>query len=290
MSDTGHRKWSLVFFTTLTQLSVGTFVLWGILAVIRFSPSPFSTGTAPIAILGTVLTALILGALVASSHLGRPIGAIFSLSNWRRSWLSREALLAAGFGLLVLVLLILRIIGVDPGLLDYLFILSGSIFGFSLIFGIARLYRLRTVPAWNHYGTTATFFATSILTGVAVFMMVWFLLSAKNDSYAAEPLWSQLVMLSNILLFLLVGIQAAVFSATMLYLNNQGGAGAESVRLLWQGLRSVLIWRWLLASAGLLFLILPLLPILFALPYILLLISELLGRYLFYAFYQRTGF
>jgi DMSO reductase anchor subunit len=129
-----------------------------------------------------------------------------------------------------------------------------------------------------------------MLTGTAAFMMICFLLVDKNEAYVVESLWSQLVTYSNILLFVLVGIQGLVFSATMLYLNSQGGAGAESIRILWQRLRIVLLCRWLLAGVGLFLLVSSLPPILFVLPYVLLLTSELLGRYLFYAFYQRTGY
>jgi DMSO reductase anchor subunit len=101
MSLRRNREWSLVFFTLLTQLAVGTFAIWALGAVLLPSPNPLQAGMFPLAVLGTVLCTLIVGALIAASHLGRFTSAAFSLSNLRSSWLSREALLTIGFGLIV---------------------------------------------------------------------------------------------------------------------------------------------------------------------------------------------
>jgi hypothetical protein len=98
------------------------------------------------------------------------------------------------------------------------------------------------------------------------------------------------VTVLNLLIVLLVGIQAAVFTATLLHLNHQGGAGAESVRILWTKQRRILSLRWLTAGAGVVLALVNLPPALIILPYILVLTSEVLGRFLFYAFYQRSGY
>ena len=290
MSLRRNREWSLVFFTLLTQLAVGTFAIWALGAVLLPSPNPLQAGMFPLAVLGTVLCTLIVGALIAASHLGRFTSAAFSLSNLRSSWLSREALLTIGFGLIVVTAIVLRISGASLGLSDHLIIIAGWIWGFSLVFGIAQLYRLRTVPAWNHIGTTAAFFTTSMLTGTALFMMLWLLLVAKDDTYFREPIFSQVVLISNQLITLLVGIQIFIFSITVLYLSNQGGAGAKSVRILWEDFRLALISRWLILGIGVTLLTVRPSDSLALFSYTLLIISEILGRFLFYSFYQRTGY
>jgi anaerobic dimethyl sulfoxide reductase subunit C (anchor subunit) len=290
MKQIKHNEWPLVIFTMLTQMAVGTFLLWGLPAVFLPSPNPFNTDKLPIVILCVILAALILGALAAASHLGRAFGAVFSLSNWRSSWLSREALLAAGFGMIVLLVLILQVVGIQLGFLNRLLILAGCVVGGVLVWGIAQLYKLRTVPAWNNRGTTVSFFATSLLTGTSALIITWILMIFTYDAYASEPIFGWLMMISKGMILLLVVIQVVVFISTLVKLRRQGGAGAESVRILWKNLRYVLFWRWVMAGAGGLLIILWLPPIFILLPYVLVLISEFLGRYLFYSFYQRTGF
>lgn len=290
MKQFRFNEWPLVFFTMLIQLGVGTFVLWGLPAIFLPQPNPFSTDKFPVVVLSVVLVALILGALAAALHLGRLSGAVFSVSNWRTSWLSREALLAGGFGIIVLVVLIFLMAGFNFGLLTRVVILAGCAVGIGLVWGISQLYRLRTVPAWNNRGTTAGFFVTSMLTGTVTLMMTWNLMVIADDAYASDPLFSRLMAISDAVLLLLIGIQAVIFFATLANLKWQGDAGAESVRILWADHRVVLFLRWVIAGAGGVLIILWLPPIYICLPYVLVLVSEFLGRYLFYSFYQRTGY
>lgn len=283
MLDHDHREWPLVFFTILIQLAVGLFVLWGLPAVftgstlVSFWGKVFSQ-----AVITTVLTALMLGGIAAVSHLGRVPGAVFSLRNWRSSWLSREAWLAGGFGTLVLTcLLLVRAAG--PIWLQNLDLLAGFGLGLSLVYAISRLYRLRTVPVWNTAGTPASFILTTFLTGISVLVM---LQMGLTDQWTFEH---PLLVTANGGIILLVFTQAAVFGVLVLKLNRQGGAGAASVRILSGRLLGVVLVRWLAAGLGVLLIFTPL-PGLAALPYLLVLISEITGRWLFYAAYQRTGY
>lgn len=288
--DHARGEWSLIFFTTLTQMAVGAFALWGLGAGVLPSPSVFSTGLFSVILLSTVLAALFLGSLSATTHLGRPLGAVFSLSNWRRSWLSREALLAGGFGLMVMAALVLRLMGTRFGWADRLLILIGMLAGFSLVWGISRLYRLRTVPAWDNLATPAAFFTTSLLTGLVAIRLIWFAQEILEPILTRLPMVALFKIRSDLLIFLLVLVQAVFFCLLIIYLTQQGSAGAESVRILWQRHRLALILRWVMAAVGVLLLNLGTSPEQHLSAYFLLLASELIGRFLFYAFYQRTGF
>jgi anaerobic dimethyl sulfoxide reductase subunit C (anchor subunit) len=290
MGDHNRSEWSLVFFTTLTQMAVGAFVIWGLAAGLLPSPNLFNTGLYPIILLYSVLAALALGALTAATHLGRPFAAVFSLSNWRNSWLSREALLALGFGLVVLVVLVLQFFETSSIWIGRLVILVGLLSGFSLVFGISRLYRLRTVPAWDNMGTPLTFSITSMLNGIVMARMIWSVLEIQELLLHFEELSGWIVRFSNLLILLFFVVQAAVFIFQVIYLSQQGGAGAGSVRILWRRYRNVLVFRWLAAGVGLLLLIFweSFIPQLLA--YLLLLASEIIGRFLFYAFFQRRGY
>ena len=279
-----HREWPLVFFTLLTQLAVGLFVLWGGLAVVLplfGSGSEFVSVAQPVLV--TTLAALVAGAAAAGFHLGRPAGAFFSISAWRRSWLSREALFSIGFGGVVALVLALDFLGSDGSLIERAAVLAGAILGFGLVASISRLYQLRTVPAWNHAGTPAAFVTTSLLTGAAALMLI-LQLGWPGSAQVAD-----FTVYANRFILLLVVVQAVIFSWSMIYLSNQGRTGLESVRLLGTKLRFPLAIRWFSAGAGLLLLAFGPSALLYASAYGLLLVSEVFGRFLFYGIYQRSG-
>lgn len=290
MIDHGRSEWSLVFFTILTQMAVGAFVVWGLLVVFLPSPNPFNRSLFPVILLYTVLACLILGALSAVTHLGRPIGAVFSLSNLRKSWLSREAVLAAFFGLAVLAALFLQFTSPSFGLANQVVIVIGIIAGFSLVWGISRLYQLRTVPAWNNPATPLSFLTTSLLTGIITVRMIWFVQEILEPDFAGLAIVALFKTRSHWLVYLLVLIQAVIFGILVIYLTQQGGAGAESVRILWTKYRIALILRWMAAAVGILLLNFGVSLGLNLAAFGLLLASEVAGRFLFYAFYQRQGF
>jgi DMSO reductase anchor subunit len=260
----------LVLFTTLTQTSFGTFTLWALLAAQPHPPSP----------LAFVLASLILGTLSALLHLGAPRRAIFSIANFRSSWLSREALLGGAFGTLVLLLYLRRWFGVLPTPLDTLLVILAILFGLTLVYSISRLYMLRTVPAWNNPATPAAFFTTAFLLGAIAVDIFSF---HSPNLPPTKPL-----------ILLLAIIQLAIFFTLTLYLSSKDRPAADSLRALWTDLRLLSISRIASALLGIALLTAQQtlhFPIkLSFLAYALILLSELLARTLFYAFYRRSGF
>lgn len=287
-------EWQLVFFTILTQMAVGTFTFWGLPALLIPAPNPFSEGFYPEVQLAVVLVLLAFGTLSAGLHLGRPSHAFFAISNLKNSWLSREVLLGSSFGLLVLILWIRRWLGAPFSVLDQLFILAGIIFGLALVYGISRLYMLRTVPAWNNPGTPAEFLVTTFLSGALVVNTLWFILISWLGAAPIDFDLRRLFGFSTLLILFFSTAQFSIFIFKVLSLNSQGGVAADSIRLLWTDLRSILIWRSVFIFIGVGLLVLQLMiglpPLFFLLAYGLILISEILGRFLFYMFYQREGF
>jgi anaerobic dimethyl sulfoxide reductase subunit C (anchor subunit) len=178
--------------------------------------------------------------------------------------------------------------------LDHLFILGGMIAGLALVYGISRLYMLRTVPAWNNPGTPAAFFTTTFLLGTVAVTTLWILLVFWDDAYAIEMLISRLVDISTTLILLFSGLQLGIFIFQVLYLNSQGGTASDSIRLLWTDLRAILIWRsgFAFLGTGILVtrLVIWLPPPLYFLAFGFILVAEILGRFLFYGFYRREGF
>jgi DMSO reductase anchor subunit len=83
--------YSIVFFTTATGAGYGLLALLGLLAALGAIPPDFWLGLVG---LGLALTLISAGLLSSAAHLGRPERAWRALSQWRSSWLSREAVAA----------------------------------------------------------------------------------------------------------------------------------------------------------------------------------------------------
>ncbi|HEV2325779.1 MAG TPA: DmsC/YnfH family molybdoenzyme membrane anchor subunit [Terracidiphilus sp.] len=160
--DLGHLHpesphWPLVFMTVLTQLSVGAFTaIWRMQAA--------GAGANRNAALIALLIALC--ALSASTlHLGRPIHAARALRMWRRSWLSREVLLFTLFAAAATLYSIS--IWTQSGHA----IVAGAataVLGLAGVGASARLYLAPGRPAWNSPFTILDFFATTLLLGASV--------------------------------------------------------------------------------------------------------------------------
>src|SRR5688572_28215268 len=86
-----HPAYSIVFFTTATGAGYGLLALLGLLAAVGAVPPDFWLGLIG---LGLALGLISAGLLSSTAHLGRPERAWRAVSQWRSSWLSREAVAA----------------------------------------------------------------------------------------------------------------------------------------------------------------------------------------------------
>jgi anaerobic dimethyl sulfoxide reductase subunit C (anchor subunit) len=295
----GRSEWQLVSFTILAQAAVGTFVVFGVTALL-LPTYPFLTDLLIQRVPWLVLAFLTLGVTSALLHLGQPIKSLLALSHLNKSWLSREAMLGMVFGLLVAVLLVLPWIGFSGLFWFHLTIILGTLSGLALVYGISRLYMLRTVPAWNHLGTPASFFTTAFLLGgvTNAALVTW----EYHQVGTFLPVSNLAVLITRLGLIVLFGIvaQLVINILSLVYLHAGGGSGAESVRFLWRDRCWVFTTRWFLALVdGLLWAAIIWYPgflntnpgfatLIVALA--LVWISEILGRTLFYTFYRREGF
>jgi DMSO reductase anchor subunit len=83
-----HPAYSVIFFTTATGAGYGLLAWLGILAASGVVPADFRLGLIG---LGVALGLISAGLISSTAHLGRPERAWRALSQWRSSWLSREA-------------------------------------------------------------------------------------------------------------------------------------------------------------------------------------------------------
>jgi DMSO reductase anchor subunit len=151
-----HPAPSVIFFSTFSGLGFGLLFWLGL-----GWPSPTGLVAFVFFAIGYLLA---VGGLIASTfHLGHPERALKAFSQWKTSWLSREAICAVA----ALILMAIygagavfadqhwRFLGVIGGLLSL-----GTVFTTSMIYA-----QLKTVPRWHMPLTPLNFLSLSIAGG-----------------------------------------------------------------------------------------------------------------------------
>ena len=293
----------LILFTLLSQLAVGIFVLASITdALMAYE---LASKTAPekaaalthLALLATAPLAL-LGMLASFLHLGTPRNAWRALANLRTSWLSREILFAGLFAGLSGLFSFLQWLGWGPGWLRHGLAVLAAACGLMLVYSMARVYMLRTVPAWQTWMTTASFFTTAFFLGSLVLAAINAGPLSPAKEHLAWLIW-RLEFLPRLTLagVLHLGVQAlftahwavqhtqpARHLALAAYQHSRAAPRAASRAFAW------LVLRLGLSTAGLTLYILaypeyhvPLAAITLWLAFALALAGEVIGKYLFYS-------
>jgi len=168
--DSGKTKSDipLVAFTLLGQMAVGAFL------ATQWIYKPLSGLISDDVMLLELLPYILIGACLglavffSFAHLGTKRNAWRVLSHLRKSWLSREVLFLGLFGLGWVVSTILVIY---RSLQEPVFWLT-TILGLGLVHSMARVYRLRSAPAWDSWHTNAGFFMTTLSTGLLLIAVV----------------------------------------------------------------------------------------------------------------------
>jgi DMSO reductase anchor subunit/ferredoxin len=257
----GEPHWPLVVMMVFTQLSVGTFAAIWLLHLAGVS------SRLDVAALTSLLVAtLALGA--STLHLGRPLYAYRAIKMWRRSWLSREVCLFAGFSA-VACLYAAALWWQWPG-----GIAAGALGALTLALGFggvtasACIYRVPSRPAWNSPLTLIQFNLTALTLGP--------LFAAAMGAGPARTL--------AVVAAVMAGAQIVVLATK--FFNLSGSDVIElkaSSKLLATTFRRHLIARGVLLALGAI--ALPLFtsqPAVLWVAFALALASETTGRYLFF--------
>jgi DMSO reductase iron-sulfur subunit len=242
-----HPHWSLVWMTSLIQLSAGT-----------LTATTLARRDDPLALtLILMLTAFTLN--ISILHLGRPAYAWRALKMWRRSWLSREVLL---FGLFFTALIVLttaswlnalHLLPIPAMVFITLEFLTPA-FGIAGIIASAWIYLVPARPAWNMPHTPIDFLLSSAVLGSVasplLFNTVTILHTLRANipasSARAFPLWplivsSSLWMLNHIVRTIRL-YQAPVYErrASAALLNTHSLRGVFLVSFAFVGLAIML--------------------------------------------------
>ena len=159
------REWPLAVFTVLAQAAVGLFLALVLPMALSARVSEGGAGPALARALLVVLALLAAGGAFSFFHLGNPRNAPRTLANLKTSWLSREILFEIVFAGLLSLLIALEGASLGPRSVRTGVYALGGLAGVALILSMANIYRLKTVPSWNRPVTPVSFFLTALAVG-----------------------------------------------------------------------------------------------------------------------------
>ena len=151
-----HPAPSIILFTTLSGLG------FGLLAWLGLGLPPV-TGWVAFVFYALAYILAVGGLLASTFHLGHPERALKAFTQWRSSWLSREAW-AAVVSLALNGIYAAGLVFADTRLPVIGFL--GSLSAVITVFATSMIYaQLRTVPRWNHWQTPTLFLAMALSGG-----------------------------------------------------------------------------------------------------------------------------
>lgn len=151
-----HPAPSLIIFTTLSGLG------FGLLAWLGFGLRT-PTGFAAIVFFGLGYGLAGIGLIAAAFHLGHPERALLAFTQWRSSWLSREAVLSAATLAVMAPHAAASAVWNTP--LPVLGWLGGAL-SLATILATAMIYaQIRAVPRWHHWSTPPVFLLAALAGG-----------------------------------------------------------------------------------------------------------------------------
>jgi anaerobic dimethyl sulfoxide reductase subunit C (anchor subunit) len=300
---------ALVIFTIAAQMSVGAFlVLGGVhFFATRYAGIEEADKLSDLALLA-IGPVLVFGLIISVLHLGNPFNAWRAITNIGSSWLSREILfgiLFAGGGFLF-TLMQWRKLG-SPGLRKIVALVTAA-FGVGLVVSMAMVYyTLPSVPAWNTWTTLASFFTTTLLLGAlaisTAFVGGYTYLHARDRAESEKQRGILVITLRWMALVALVmmGLQFIILPLYMGYLATSGPTAEQSAAILIDehGLLFAIRLLLIFLGAGVFSIFiytlarsnrnLRLMSTLVYGAFALVLVGEVIGRYLFYASFARIG-
>ncbi len=159
-----HPARSLILFTSLSGLGFGLMVFLGL-------GLPAVTGWVAFVLFAIAFALSGAGLISSTFHLGHPERALKAFTQWRSSWLSREAWLAAAtLAVMGLYAAALIFTGIRLAPLGWL----GAALALATVYTTSMIYaQLKTVPRWNHWTTSALFLALSLSGGALLAGQIW---------------------------------------------------------------------------------------------------------------------
>jgi len=262
------HSWSLYLFNLAIQSAVGGCILLliynGLLnkVVVKDVLHRYNSKS-----VFTLAILSIVGLVISFFHLGYPLHAFNAINNLGSSWLSREIFFTSIF--IVLLCLTVLVTWKKQQLNQPLLVL-GSIAGVVAVYSMGSLYSNTIFTEWNGVNTIVGFYCTAFVLGTVVISLLFLPLLNK----AAETF--QAIKMPTLLIVLSAFIVQFIFMATF-------GSGIAALNI------SVSLIRWICSAVAAILLVYLYYPRresrieLVYLAFGLMLIGELIGKYLFYS-------
>jgi anaerobic dimethyl sulfoxide reductase subunit C (anchor subunit) len=295
------QELALITFTVLAQMSVGSFLILGLVHtfVVRTAGMEEADRMSDRALLA-IGPVIVLAMLASLFHLGNPLNAPQAVANLGSSWLSREILSSVLFVLVGGVFALMQWRKVASFTVRNVLAWVAALLGLVLVYSMSRVYTLETQPVWNTLVTPISFFATTLLLGllaVGVVLAANYAYVQRQDPSCAKTqcgLLRETVRWISISAVLILGVELVVLPLYLATLSAGSVATQESARLMVEdygvllGLRIILVFL----GAGIVGFFLyqsanspgreRVMGSLVYTAFALVLISEVLGRFLFY--------
>jgi len=299
------KEWPLVAFTIAGQMAAGAFLL--LFPLLFLTPAGIAWNAiargAALAVWGTAFGLIAIATGLSFFHLHHPFRAYRALANLRTSWLSREIFFELAFMAFVALAFVLVRTGHTTGSFLRTVMAAGAIAAILFLVSMSRLYGLGSVPPWDPAYIGMSFFLTTMILGAMA--TAWLTRSPLGDrrSYLSE-LWAASFF------FIAADVVFAVF-VTPVY-GLVGCRPTPSLRPPARVRRLLHLGRLTLLAGGLFLIVLakaaeipsafggfgsatmavkkasqswPLLT----LAFLLVLLGEVAGRFLFYGLVRRPG-
>ncbi|MFL7871581.1 MAG: dimethyl sulfoxide reductase anchor subunit family protein [Anaerolineales bacterium] len=302
------REWALITFTILTQMSVGSFLVLGIVHYYanRKAGMKEADCLSDYALLAIVVT-FGLALLASLLHLGNPLNAPRAVTHLATSWLSREILFGVIFGVLAVVFAFMQWRKISSFAVRNVIAWVAAIVGLVLVYVESQVYMLPTEPSWNSLATPISFFTTSLLLGSfamgAAFVANYAYLQRKDpeETKVQSELLRGALRGITVASVVLLGVEFVVIPIYVAYLATGSAAAIASAKLMVGPFGLVFVLRLVFAFVGAGILGVFLYQITQAAgkektvgylaysAFVLVLVAEVLGRFLFYATRVRIG-
>jgi anaerobic dimethyl sulfoxide reductase subunit C (anchor subunit) len=303
------REWALITFTILAQMSVGAFIVLGIMHAYaqRKAGMEQADQLSDRALLAIVPT-LGLGMLASFLHLGNPFNGYLAVLNVGKSWLSREILFGVLFAGVAALFVIMQWFKIRSFTERRIVGLVAVVLGLALVFSMSQAYALSTVPSWNSPMTPISFFTTTFLLGAlsmgAALVANYAYVRRKNPACADVQcsLLRDTMRWVVLLAIALLGVEFLVVPLQVASLAAMGSEAAAKSAALYGGEYSLMLALRLalvFTGAGVLGVFVyqnasspgreKMMGNLTYLAFLLVLVGEVLGRFLFYATFAKIG-
>lgn len=222
---------ALLIFTFFVQAAIGIMIFVSIGKLLN-KEAVFKLPVITAALLAVI------GLLSSFLHLGRPLAAFHAAARFGSSWLSTEIWFTAVFTLLVVITAILIIFKPSAKSTINVLVPVSAVIGLIGVYVMASVYTSVSVPAWNSSATFIQFYAVMLSVGAVLFLVL-----GKNEA-------AILARTASVTACAAIGIQLVTMIIFYVKLGVNPSLAAQQSMSLLDSMSVNLICQWILILLG----------------------------------------